>query len=69
MANARLMKMSRCPKCGEFVNWNDPNIHYGGHFCQADKGNQGKVGYTGEYPNKPKEDDSSSHQKQYPWDY
>ena len=23
----------KCEKCGQFVNWNDPNIHYGGHTC------------------------------------
>lgn len=28
--------MSKCNKCGEYVDWNNPNIHYGGHKC-ADK--------------------------------
>ncbi len=25
--------MSNCAKCGKWVNWNDPNMHYGGHNC------------------------------------
>lgn len=25
--------MSRCKKCGEMVDWSNPNIHYGGHVC------------------------------------
>lgn len=26
--------MSKCKDCGEWVNWDDPNIHYGGHTCK-----------------------------------
>jgi len=25
--------MSICNKCGESVDWSNPNIHYGGHTC------------------------------------
>lgn len=25
--------MSKCDKCGEMVDWSNPNIHYGGHTC------------------------------------
>ena len=23
----------KCEKCGQWVDWNNPNIHYGGHTC------------------------------------
>ncbi len=26
--------MSKCEKCGEDVDWNNPNIHYAGHNCK-----------------------------------
>ena len=26
--------MGKCKDCGEWVNWDDPNIHYGGHTCK-----------------------------------
>lgn len=29
--------MSKCKNCGEFVDWNNPNIHYGGHTCDPIK--------------------------------
>ncbi len=31
----------RCKDCGEFVDWSNPNIHYGGHSCEA-RQNQAK---------------------------
>jgi len=27
--------MSRCEICNEFVDWNNPAIHYGGHVCNT----------------------------------
>jgi rRNA maturation protein Nop10 len=36
--------MSKCKICGEFVDWNNPNIHYGGHTCDIERLN--KAGAT-----------------------
>lgn len=27
--------MNKCPKCGEIIDWSNPNIHYAGHVCYA----------------------------------
>lgn len=29
--------MSICDKCGEYVDFNNQNIHYGGHTCETKK--------------------------------
>jgi len=28
--------MSKCDRCGEYVDWDNPNIHYGGHTCSKE---------------------------------
>ena len=25
--------MTKCEKCGEWINWDNPHIHYYGHVC------------------------------------
>ncbi len=27
----------KCEKCGEWVDWNNPAIHYSGHVCNPDR--------------------------------
>ena len=26
----------KCKHCGDYINWNDPMIHYGGHTCSEE---------------------------------
>lgn len=46
--------MDRCGICGELINWNNPNIHYGGHTCDTDK--LDKIGATKRYVGSIKKD-------------
>jgi len=32
--------MQKCKICGEWVDWDNPNIHYGGHVCNITTGKE-----------------------------
>jgi len=32
-----VIDMDKCPDCGEYVDWDNPNTHYGGHTCDPKK--------------------------------
>lgn len=39
--------MEKCDICGEHINWDNPNIHYGGHTCDTER--LDKIGATKRY--------------------
>lgn len=39
--------MEKCDICGERVDWDNPNIHYGGHTCDTER--LDKIGATKRY--------------------
>jgi len=32
--------VEKCKICGEWVDWDNPNIHYGGHVCKITTGKE-----------------------------
>jgi len=32
--------MEKCKICGEWIDWDNPNIHYGGHVCNITTGKE-----------------------------